>query len=73
MSVFFLEKEVGQVGWSIRDMVLGIKLRLQEHLGFPVSCVDIKGSSKMKKDEIKSLKNEDKFEQLRRPDVVHVS
>ena len=49
------------------------RVESKEHLEFSVSCVDVKGSSKMEKDGIKSLKNEDKFEQLRRPDTVHVS
>ena len=49
------------------------KLRVQEHLGFPVLCLDVKGPSRTKMDESKSLQNEDKFEQLRRLDFVHVS
>ena len=73
VSVLFDNKEVWQVGLSVRDMVLGLELRVQEHLGFPVSCLNVKGSSKTKKNESKSLENEDKFEQLRGPHVVYAS
>ena len=73
MSVLFDDKEVGQVGWSVRDTALSLKLRAQEHLGFPVLCLDVKDSFKTKKGESKSLKNEVQFEQFIRPNVVHAS
>ena len=53
--VYYKRKEIGRVWWKITtdksrypphqsDTVLSLKLRIQELLGFPVSCVDVKAS-----------------------------
>ena len=52
MSVFYKDEEIGDVGWSIQyerenmETVLSMKLRVQDQLGFPVTCVDVKQQGK---------------------------
>ena len=50
ITVFYNNKEIGSIGWSMQnasdscenETVLSLKLRLQDQLGLPVSCVDVK-------------------------------
>ena len=50
IMVYYLGEEIGSVGWSRQneprscenETVLSVKLRVQDQLGFPVSCVDVK-------------------------------
>ena len=54
IPVYYNEEEIDRVGWSSRffyqvgdlryhsDTALSLKLRVQEELGFPVTCLDVK-------------------------------
>lgn len=49
ITVYNQDDEIGSVGWSMQnrpqscknEMALSLKLRVQDQLGFPVSCVDV--------------------------------
>ena len=40
--IYYNSQEVGRVGWRKEDTALTVKLRVQQQLGFPVACVDLK-------------------------------
>ena len=63
IMVYYMGEEIGSVGWSKQnaagsgqnETVLSLKLRVQDQLGFPVSCVDVK-------DDVGSMENNEYIE-----------
>ena len=44
--IYYKNREIGRVGWREGDTALTVKLRVQQQLGFPVACVDLKEDGK---------------------------